>query len=93
MLIPAHVLQIPQDLQDKLTTIQRNEVITLRLRLESGDEEMIVTRVSAVDVSEHVVRIEGTITYKDARGKLIAQVLRREITEGPIGYAELTVYI
>lgn len=92
MLTQAHVLPISEELRERLTLIHTGDVISIPLLLNSGDEENIVVRISAVDVSAHVVRIEGASTRESKRSKVIAQILRNTAPAAMSGYAEVTAY-
>lgn len=64
------------------------DTFPLRLLTSEGTEIDIVVDVSAIDVSELVIRIEGATTHGDGRAKVIAQVFRGD-TATSAGYAEL----
>lgn len=93
MLIQAHVQPILDDLRTKLVSIHKGETIVIPLLLDSGDEENIEVRISAIDVTKFVIRIEGATSYREMRSKVIALV-RREILPATAlaGYAEITTY-
>lgn len=92
MLIQAHVLPIPEELKKKLAHVAKGDVLTIPLLLDSGDEENIEVHISAVDVSERVIRIEGATTHESKRAKVIAQILRDIAPTTLSGYAEVTTY-
>lgn len=89
MLTRAHVLPISDEDRARLVSLRKGDSVELNLLLESGDETAVVVEVSATDVSERVIRIEGAATHEGSRVKVIAQVLNGSKTRSIAGYAEL----
>ena len=92
MLIKAHVLPIIEELRTKMLDMHRGDHLLLPLRLDSGVEETIEVLISAVEVYEFLVRIEGVTSHGSKRSRVIAQILRNTAPETESGFAEIVSY-